>query len=288
MPKLIMDEATMQMLASKLQGYPIHSGPNGAMLQPGVVDVVDGHEQQSPWQPGDARTKLIVLGSEACREIAFSAKRFDERSARNRTLKNLTVPVCSLMDLVHALLSSLNDSESRLMRQQWPLADQNTYIETGRRVRKVHLNGPVRKVRHALGAHLDPDVFQGETRLKTDDLLRAMGDVLILFQLALNHAARAFSWIRPIGRSEDGRRLVVETMYDYPACFRWVTDSDGRVLDIAGAFLAADPRHDIRDRILPTIDAYNQMVKSAEVRLPTIWLRPSSELHAEEATAARG
>jgi hypothetical protein len=287
MPKLIMDEATMQMLVSKLRGYPVHLGPNGGLLQPGVVDVVDGNEEQSPWQPGDARTKLIVLSAEACSEIVFSAERFDDRSARTRTLKNLTVPVCSLMDLVHRMLSSLNDGESRAMRQQWPVADQNLYIDAGRRLRKVHLNGPVRKVRHALGAHLDPDVFQGETRLKTEDCLQAMGDVLILFQLALNHAARAFSWIRPIGRSDDGTRLMVETMYDYPACVRWVTDSDGRVLDVKGVFLAADPRHDVRDRMLPAIDTYNRLVKSAEVRLPTIWMRPSSELHAEEAGAAR-
>jgi hypothetical protein len=45
MPKLIMDERTMQELANKLRGYPVHCGPDGDLLHPGVVDVVDGNEE---------------------------------------------------------------------------------------------------------------------------------------------------------------------------------------------------------------------------------------------------
>jgi hypothetical protein len=76
-------------------------------------------------------------------------------------------------------------------------------------------------------------------------------------------------------------------MYEYPASVRWVTDSGGRVLDVKRLTLAADPRHDIRGRILPAFDTYNRLVKTAEARLPAIWMRPTSELLAEEA-AERG
>jgi hypothetical protein len=282
MAKLIIDEATMQMLAQKLSSYPIYLGPGGALLEPGIVDLVEGDEPGTRWQPADDQTKLIVLGAEACSEIVFSGERFDDPAVRKRTLKNLTIPVCNLMDSISAVLSAFDDAESRWIRQSWPLADQNIYVEARRRLRKVHRNGPVRKVRHTLGAHLDPRLFHGEAQLRPNDLLQAMGDVLVLFLLVLSHGSRAFSWIRSIGISEDGTRYVVETMCDYPASVRWVTDKDGNVLELAALFLAADPRHEIRRRLLPAIETYNHLIKVAETRLPTIWIKPTSQVHAEE------
>ena len=270
-PKLVIDESTMEMLASKLSEFPIHAGPDGGLLEPGILDLVDD-TTAGQWQPGDQRTKLVVLGGEACREIVFCSERFKDPSAQKRTLKNLTVPVCSLMDVVVALQASLNDRESRETRLAWPSTDQNNYLEAGRRLRKTHYQGPVRKVRHKLGAHLDPKVFdEVDVRLKPEQVLAALGDALVVFMLALNHRARAFSWIRPAGSSKDGSRLVVETMFDYPACVRWETDSDGRVLDVSAVVLAADPRHEVQDRIFAGIEAYNFLVRSSGARLPQMW-----------------
>jgi hypothetical protein len=288
-PKLIIDEPTLQMLASKTPGFPIHVGPGGDLLEPGVLDLVEGDEDTGQWQPGDRRTKLVVLGGEACREIVFCAERFEDPTARRRTLKNLTVPVCNLMDVVSALLSSLNDPESRKTRLAWPFSDQNTYLAAGRRLRKVHSKGRVRKVRHKLGAHLDPDVFDdADVRLKPEDVLSAMGDSLVLFMLALNHKARTFSWIRSLGRSDDGSRLVVETMFDYPICVRWITDANGKVLDLSAATLAADPRREIQERIFAGIRAYNELARAAGTRLPSIHTRDTEEVLGEEGARHAG
>jgi hypothetical protein len=103
----------------------------------------------------------------------------------------------------------------------------------------------------------------------------AMGNALILFGLLLNHQAHAFSWIRSAGWSADGSRVFVETMIDYPACVRWITDTDGRVLDVATITIAADPRLEIQEQIHATIRVYNYLIRAAETQLPQIvWKDP--------------
>ena len=276
MPKLIIDEATMQMLAGRLEGQQIFMGPDGGLLKPGIIDLVDDDAKHDRWQPGDKRTSFLVLGAEACREIVFTSQRFEEKASRSRIMKNLTVPVSSLMDVVLGLHASLGDEESRSARSTWSEADQATFTKTARCLRKVHAQGPVRKTRHKLGAHLDPGIFgEGQKPLKSEDLLLAMGNALILYGLLLNHQAHAFSWIRSAGSSTDGSRLFVETMIDYPACVRWITDTDGRVLDVATITIAADPRLEIQEQIHATIRVYNYLIRATGTQLPQIgWKDP--------------
>ena len=283
MPKLIIDQETMQMVAKRLDGFPIHAGPNGKMLSPDVKNIVDGNETGNPWQPGDDRTRLLVLAVEACRETSFSVERFHEVSARKRILKNLCVPVCNLMDAVIPLQKSFNNDESTTTRRAWPVSDQNTFVRLGRRLRKTHTDGHTRRVRHKLAAHLDLDAF-GRNDLLVDpkSLLEALGDALVVLSLAFNHKAHAFSWIRGLGASEDGEMLVVETMFDYPACVRWVTDKEGKVLDINAMFLAEDPRGPLRDDVFKATDAYNYLVSETGVELGQIYQRPIEEVLAEE------
>jgi len=251
-------------------------GPDGSLLKPGVIDLVNDDENTGRWQPGDRRTTLVVLGAEACREIVFSSERFDEQAARKRILKNLTVPVSSLMDVILELHASLNDHESRSTRSTWSAADQETFTKTARRLKKVHSRGPVRRIRHTLGAHLDPDIFSDNKQpLRWEDVLLAMGNALVLFGLSLNHRARAFSWIRGVGSSKDGSQLFVETMVDYPGCVRWITDTDGRAVDFATVTLAADPRLAVQEQIHAAICAYNSMIPAAGAQLPPIrWKAP--------------
>jgi hypothetical protein len=275
-PKLIIDDAAIQMLMSKLEGQPIYMGPDDGLLKPGIIDLVNDDTKSGRWQPRDRRTSFLVLGAEACKEIVFSSERFDEEEARKRILKNLTVPVFSLMDVVLQLHASLNDHESRSTRSTWSAADQDTFTKTARRLKKAHSRGPVRKIRHTLGAHLDPDIFgDAKQPLRCDDILLAMGNALVLFGLSLNHRARAFSWIREVGSSKEGSRSLVETMVDYPACVRWITDTDGRVVDVAPIVLAADPRLAVQEQIHAAIQSYNSMIRAAGTQLPPIsWKAP--------------
>lgn len=282
-PKIVFDEPTIKALVEKLAGFPIELGPDGNLVAPGVQDLVDGNEGESPWQPADERTKLLVLGGEACREISFGLERFGEERARKRILKGLSVPVCSLMDVAIALLKSLNDEVSRKLRLAWPASDRNNYLDVGRRLRKVHTKGPVRTVRHKLGAHLDTDVFGlGDLNGDPKPLLAALGDALIALLLSFNHRAHAFSWIRPVFSSEDGTKLVVDTMFDYPLSVRWVTDADGKVLGVGGMFLAEDPRRAIHDSVIAAGLGYNLLVQATGVNLPTMYMRPTADVLSEE------
>jgi hypothetical protein len=269
-PKLIVDASTLQMLQGKLSGFSIHGGPNGRLLEPGIIDVLDDDASRGRWLPGDNRTRLIVLGAEACREIVSCAQRFDEQLSRKRLMKNLSVPVCNLMRVVSSLHSSLKDKEWPAVRLSWPPDDRANYRATAKMINKTHLKGPVQRIRHKLGAHLDPDVFDNVPPFKWQDILGALGDALVLFILVLNHPAHAFSWIREMGSSEDGSRLIVETMVEYPACVRCITDVDGRVIDVAAITLAADPRLEIKEAFLEGVAVYNELIRGTGTRLPSI------------------
>jgi hypothetical protein len=274
MAKLILDDAAMQLAMRELAGRPIHAGPGGRLLAPGVIDIM-GDDSGHRWRPANARTRLLVLGTEACRDVAFHAPPLANVNGRARAVKALTVPVCSLMDVVSGLLSQLNDKEWQLARRQWPSSDQDTYKSVGRRLRRKRLTGPVRKVRNKLGAHLDPCAFDDKSlRLPETELLGAMGDALVLLVLALNHPARAFSWVRYLGKTPDGKHECVETMFDYPACVCWLTGTDGHVERVGPIRLAADPRQELQRDIWSATTVYNQMVALCGDRMPRIRITP--------------
>ncbi|MBL1178532.1 hypothetical protein [Pantanalinema sp. GBBB05] len=282
MPKLIIDDEARNLLLSKVAGQPIYSSSEGQFISPGLIDIVDLNNVGSKWQPGDTRTTLLVLGGEACHELLFQAERFIEEAHRKRTIKNMTVPLCSLMDQVHKLMRSLTDEESIKTRETWPNSDQDSYKIIGRQFRKKRFDGPVRKNRHLLGAHLNQDaIHDPKAQLCLDDFFSALGDSLILFNLVINHP-KAFSWIRWLGSSQNADFEVVETLFEYPLCVRWVTDKEGKAVDVGFFQLAEDPRWKIQEYGTQTIDMYNTLVKATGSQVPTIWSAPSVEMKIAE------
>jgi hypothetical protein len=286
-PKLVINDSTIQMLMEKLQGFPIHTGPDGKLLEPGVCDLVDGNEKSSPWQPGDQRTRLLVLAGEACRQISFELERFHQVHARKRILKNLSIPICNLMDVVVELQKSLNDESCRNTRRSWPSSDQKSFVQLGRRIKKVHLQSPVRKLRHKIAAHLDTEAFDlGQLIPSPEVLLEVLGDTLIVLMLSFNHKAYAFSWIRPVASLHEGQKLFVDTMFDYPFAVRWVTDVEGNVLDIAQISLAADPCQPVQESVLSALYGYNFLVQQTGVQLPEMDIRPTADVLLDEESAS--
>lgn len=284
MPKLIIDEAANRIAMEKLAGRPIFGGPEGGLLAPGIVDLLK-EDDGDAWQPADDRTRLLVLGAEACRDLVHHAGTFAEAATRPRTWKSMSVPVCSLMDVVSKLRAKLNDEESRRARQAWPKHDRDLYKQVGKRFNKKRVRGPVRAVRNKIGAHLDPEAFDGgRVKLKVEDLLGAMGDSLILFMLCLNHRTETFSWIRGHGLTKDGQHRLVETMFGFPAAVCWVTDLDGHVKDVSIVRIAEDPRWEVQESLLAAVRVYNEMVSATGLPIPAIWTRPTDELREAESS----
>lgn len=270
--KLIFDEAAIKHISEKMRGQPIYMGPGGNLLAPGIVNLLVEEEVLNRWQPSNERTRQLVLGREACRDVLFYLDRFLDPNTRKHSMNRMAVPLCSLMDVVSRLLKELNDKESQLVRNDtWPQQDRITYQKVAKRLRKMRVNSPVRTVRNKLAAHLDGDIFSGSIpRLKPDDVIGPLGDSVVLFMLSMNYPSHWFSWIRPIGVLEDGKHYVVETMYSYPICMQWITDLEGHVKDVGQAVLAADPRHEIQAQIMEIVASYNTMVKTVNSGLPLI------------------
>lgn len=265
MQKLIIDEEAIKLACLKLSEQPIYGSPDGKFISPGIIDVVDYNDEGKQWQPSDERSRLLVLAGEACRDLIFHAERFENKTSRNRVIKSMTVPLCSLMDQIQKLMNLLNDEESQKIRTQWPSHDRQIYKDIGKRFRKKHYKGSVRKVRNKLGAHLDQEVLVDRTiRLDLKDFLNALGDSLILMNLLINHP-NAFSWIRWIGSSEKGDLHIVETFFGFPICTRWVTDVEGRVNDVGLMQLADDPRFNIQEDVISTIQVYNTLIDKTEL-----------------------
>jgi len=271
--KLIFDEATMKLIAEKLPGRPIYAGPDGGLFEPGIVDILGEEELSGRWLPGNDRTRRLVLGVEACRDVLFYLTQFLEPRTRQRAMNRMAVPICSLIDVVVKLLVSTNNTQSHHIRESsWPRGDRDTYHTVARRLKRMQNRSPIRRVRNKLAAHLDTDAFEQRIpRLKPDDVLTPLGDCVVLLMLSTNYPSEWFRWIRPVGILEDGKHLAVETMYSYPLCVRWITDMEGHVKDIGSTVLAADPRHELRKQIMETVGCYNRMVKIVNSKLPTIW-----------------
>jgi hypothetical protein len=277
MPKLIIDKATLDKIANVMGDRPIIMGPDGNMLAPGVVDLLEAHDGPPRWSPNDDRTRMLVLAVEACRDVLFYREQAIDAKLRQRAIRSMTVPICKLMDVVVALMSKMSDQASRAVRDQWSLADQQTYEHVGRRLKKEHSKGTVRRVRNKLGAHLDADVFtMPGLRIELKDVLGALGDCVVLLTLSMNYPSRWFSWIRGLGLSPDGTQRAVETMYEYPLCVRWITDLDGHVTHMGPAILAEDPRHELRGHVFDAAYAYNQVVHETGTSLPFITMHETS------------
>lgn len=252
MPVLILDKNAIDLAAARLSGQPVFA-PNGSLFDPGLIELVGGATEDNPWSPSNEPSSGLVLGAEACREIAFITRSF--RLHSERTIKSLSVPVCSLMDVLKTMLAAFNKERWRDMRSSWPECDQQVYRASAKRINRTHMAGPVRDARNHVGAHLDFDYAQVGVRLSAHQLLDAMRDAVLLLVHILNYE-NAFEWIRPVAVLSNGTRLV-DTMGGLPLCMRWLTDNEGKVLDVGCLRLAADPRHELKKRILEAAAAYN-------------------------------
>lgn len=282
--KLIIDEPALELISEKLTGKPVYAGPDGGLLTPGIVDILSDEEASDQWQPGNERTKQLVLGVEACRDVLFYLNQYLEPKTRKRAMNRMAVPICSLIDVVRKLLALTNDPQSRHIRESsWPSSDFETYKKLTRRIKKINGQTPIRRVRNQLAAHLDSEIFVKKTpSLKPDDILVPLGDCIVLLMLSINYPSEWFQWIRPIGILEDKKHLAVETMYSYPICVRWITDLEGHVKDVGSVILAADPRHEFQEQIIETVSSYNKMIETGSSTLSPIYTIPTDELRKSE------
>jgi len=271
MAQLVLDAAAIQLAMQKLSGQPIFAGPDGNLLEPGIIDLADdGETSDARWQPGDRRTKFLTLSAEACRDVVFHSEHLLSASARARAIRALVVPACNFVDVTVQLLATLNGAEQRKMRESWPKGDQQTYREAAKRLKKKHSKGPLRAARNKIGAHLDAEAYERPVRVELKDVLGAIGDSLIAFFLALNHESNSFAWIRSLGAAPDTELQVVETMNSYPVAARWLTDSDGRVIDVGILQLAADPRVELQRDALSAVAVYNKLAVLEGAAIPEI------------------
>lgn len=281
--KLIIDEVALQLISKKLPGFPIYAGPDGDLLTPGIVDVLN-EEITEHWQPSNQHTEQLVLGVAACRDILFYLDQFLEPKTRKRAMNRMAVPICSLIDVVGKLLSVNNNSRSLEVRNiSWPSSDHITYKKLSKRLKKMNANSPVRRVRNKLAAHLDSDIFAEKVpSLSTDDIFEPLGDCVILLMLSINYPTEFFQWIRPIGILEDRKHLAVETMHSYPICVRWITDLAGYVKDLESITLATDPCQELQTEIMNMVSIYNNMINVVNSKLPPIYTVLTDDLRKQE------
>lgn len=286
--KLIIDEPALELISEKLTGQPVYAGPDGGLLTLGIVDILSDEEASDQWQPRNERTKQLVLGVEACRDVLFYLNQYHEPKTRKRAMNRMAVPICSLIDIIRKLLAVTNDQRSRHIRESsWPNSDHETYKKLTRRLKKINSRSPVRRVRNKLAAHLDSNIFIEKTpSLKPDDILAPLGDCIVLLMLSINYPSEWFQWIRPIGILEDKNHLAVETMDSYPICIRWITDLEGHVKDVESIVLAADPRHELQEETMETVSSYNIMIKIVNSKLPTIFTILTDELRKNEESSS--
>ena len=135
--KLIIDESTLKLISKKIIGHPIYAGTNGDLLSPGIIDIFS-EQSSDQWQPGNERTKQLILGIEACRDVLFYLNQYLDPKTRRRAMNRMTVPICSLIEVVRELLAVTNDLQSRQIREfSWPMSDYNTYTTITRRLKKL-------------------------------------------------------------------------------------------------------------------------------------------------------
>jgi hypothetical protein len=271
MARLVLDEEAMALAVQQLHGRSVFSAPSGGLHEPRVIDLIEESPNPTGWQPLDSHSRLLLFATEPCRDVVFHSSKYSNDHERRRTMKAMTVPICTLMDIVHELLSFLNSQEARQERDAWSPADQATYLNLARRLRRKHMRGPVRVFRNKLSAHLDGTVLQERIPLPSPaELLEAYGDCLVILLLSTNYPSSFFSWIRP-GSDCPGPGLIsIQTMFSYPLCVEWHVDNDGRVKAVGTLVLAADPRHEIRQYFLESIVAYNQMAAQSDCGLNQI------------------
>ncbi|XOF32982.1 MAG: hypothetical protein ACL93V_13305 [Candidatus Electrothrix sp. YB6] len=248
MPKMTVDQDSLAALFTKLQSkdaQPILWGPDRKMLAPGIIELDYADSSNGKWQPYSERTKLLVLGVDACRDILLFTDQIIAPATRQRAAKCLTVPICKLVDTVIDIAAKMNDEESRNFRESWPCQDQKVYRDIAKELRKIQHKSKIRYIRNKLGAHLDTNVFNDESipYIALGDILNIFSKAIILLMLFMSYSSAWFSWIRFAGNMPDSKHRTIETIFQYPLCVRWVIDLDGHIKNMEEMIVAEDPRH---------------------------------------------
>lgn len=251
--------------------------PDGQLVRPGVVDLLGGGITPGAWQPANDAAQRLFLCREACQDLLQLSRGFDEVPLR-RVLKNLTVPLVSLLDQLVPLLNVTGrpGTVAAAERSVWPTGDQETLAALTRAVRR-HQTGTIRQVRNRLGAHLDHEVLAGcAPAVSAENILAVLGDCVALLLLLTNYRL-VYVWIRGIplvAAPPPAGSNVVETFFDYPAVVRWLADHEGNVLAARMSHLALDPRHEFSATFHEVLSLYHRMVTHADCGLPTLSVTP--------------
>lgn len=281
--KLIIEESFLEKVATKMKDQPVYSDSNGKLFKPGVIDFLDD-DIESKWQPLNEEAKQLVLSVEACKDIMFYKDSFLISSTRKRAMRRMVVPICNLIDIVRKIISIFNKNEKLrdIRESSWPQVDKNIYKKISKRINKINAKSTIRRIRNKQSAHLDNDLFHEEMiKFQATDVLEPLGDCLIILMLSTNYPSEFFHWVRFLGIIENNDKIV-ETMYSYPLCTRWITDKAGYAKDLDSFNLAADPRHEIREIIQNTVNIYNEIIRITNIKLSEIYLVPTEELRKKE------
>lgn len=244
------------------RGIPVVLNPGGVLLDPGVGGVLDADEDHDRWRPANEAAELLVLGGEACCDVMSLERLFLNKESRKRATKNLSVPVCNILDVATSIAHELNGTTdehrqtSKELRSRWPDADLVVYVDACRRVKKAREN--LRLTRNKLGAHLDQKALRERLRVVAPEtVVRAFGDALLVLLVATNYPPSWFSWVRAVG--EDPRDFEINATGVIST--RWRVDDDWPIPIPTLLTLSADPRSDVRDLLLEGLSAYNRMAR---------------------------
>ncbi len=267
-PKLIIDQDSLAAIFVKLQSEgdrPISWGLDEKMLAPGIIELDDASSKAGQWQPYSERTRLLMLGVDACYDIILYKDQLIKSVTRQRAVRGMTVQLCKLIDAVLDLVAKMNDEQSRSIRESWPRQDQILYRDIVKKLKNVQHKSSMRIIRNKLGAHLDIKIFDNEQipRIELSDILNIFGNIVILLMISMNYPSTWFNWIRLVEEIPDDNHRVIEAMFQYPLCVRWITDIDGHIKEMERMTVAEDPRHEIGKKIFEITDNWNETVQES-------------------------
>ncbi|MCI5161662.1 MAG: hypothetical protein D3917_06495 [Candidatus Electrothrix sp. AX5] len=249
-------------------------------MAPGIIDLDNADSSNGKWQLYNERTKLLVLGVDACHDILLYKDQVITPKTRQRAARGMTVPICKLIDTVLDIAAKMNDEQSRNIRKDWSDQDQKVYQTIAKKLRKVQHKSKIRYIRNKLGAHLDPKVFNDEhiPSIALNEILSIFGNALVLLMLFMNYPSTYFHWIRFLGNMPDGKHRTIETMFQYPLCISYLTDIDGHMKDMEKMTVAEDPRHEMQTQLLEATDSWNKIVKETDLEPFHLSFAPSEPL----------
>jgi hypothetical protein len=202
---------------SKTPGIPILIDES----TPRIADPACGIKTDD-WQPANVLTIKLVCCLEAIRDLkpicGILALSSDPGSDR-RLVKTLATPLYSLAMGIHDLFGEVEHSELKAMPMQTQRAFRNRVADFTQSVLGGK-DGPLKKVRDKIGAHIDKDTILGGQDLWASVDLTFYVTILRLCMNELDHFLRLdnYAWLR---RSDCPNRVRLMNI-------------DGTLVDLAG------------------------------------------------------